>query len=206
MLLILMVNDWYRGNTMTNTIKEAPKSAYEIKQTCAAAGEHVFALLVDNEPGVLARVVGLFTGRGYNIASLTVSETIQDTDCARITLVTSGTPRKIDQIRRQLKGLVCVREVADMSEYGGFDETEVVLVRIEDKSELQAEIDRICDKYGAITESRESGAMVLRVTGSSDVVGDFIADLAGLDTRIEIARSGAVVMWREFDKLDHKKR
>ena len=184
--------------------KSKPKSAYEIKEKRSVYGEHVFALLVDNEPGVLARVVGLFTGRGYNIASLTVSETIQDKDCSRITLVTSGTERVIDQIRRQLRGLVCVREVADMSKYGDFDEAEVVLVRIEDKPALKDDVTRICEQYGATIDSQKSGAQVLRMTGEAIEVSDFINDLNALDTRLEIARSGVVVMWREFDHEDHK--
>ena len=184
--------------------KSPPKSAYEIREKRNAYGEHVFALLVDNEPGVLARVVGLFTGRGYNIASLTVSETIQDKDCSRITLVTSGTPRVVDQIRRQLRGLICVREVADMSQYGDFDEAEVVLVRIENKSSLQADVDRICEKYHATIDSQGKSAQVLRMTGEPIEVSDFINELNALDTRIEIARSGVVVMWREFDHDEHK--
>ena len=181
-----------------------PKSAYEIKEKRSVYGEHVFALLVDNEPGVLARVVGLFTGRGYNIASLTVSETIQDKDCSRITLVTSGTPRIIDQIRRQLRGLICVREVADMSQFGDFDEAEVVLVRIEDKAELQSDVTRICEKYHATVDSQKQGAQVLKMTGEAVEVSDFINELNNLDTRIEIARSGVVVMWRQFDHDEHK--
>lgn len=184
--------------------QSAPKSAYEIKKKRSTYGEHVFALLVDNEPGVLARVVGLFTGRGYNIASLTVSETIQDKDCSRITLVTSGTPRVIDQIRRQLRGLICVREVADMSQYGDFDEAEVVLVRIENKPALQADVKRLCEQYGATIDSQQEKGQVLRMTGEAIEVSDFINDLNALDTRIEIARSGVVVMWREFDHEDHK--
>ena len=181
-----------------------PKSAYEIKEKRSVYGEHVFALLVDNEPGVLARVVGLFTGRGYNIASLTVSETIQDKDCSRITLVTSGTPRIIDQIRRQLRGLICVREVADMSQFGDFDEAEVVLVRIENKPELQSPVADICKKYNANQESQKENSQVLRMTGDAVEVSDFINELNDLDTRIEIARSGVVVMWREFDHDEHK--
>ena len=187
-----------------DTQKSAPKSAYEIKKKRSAYGEHVFALLVDNEPGVLARVVGLFTGRGYNIASLTVSETIQDKDCSRITLVTSGTPRIIDQIRRQLRGLICVREVADMSQFGDFDESEVVLVRIENKSSLDSDVARICEKYHATIDSKTAGAQVLRMTGVAIEVSDFVNEINALDTRIEIARSGVVVMWREFDHDEHK--
>src|SRR6195256_5676076 len=90
---------------------------------------HTLSVLVDNEPGVLARVIGLFSGRGYNIDSLTVSETEHEKHLSRITIVTSGTPMVIEQIRHRLERLVQIRRVIDMTETGNAIERELAMVK-----------------------------------------------------------------------------
>src|SRR6056300_1153367 len=108
---------------------------------------HVMAVIVDNEPGVLARVVGLFSGRGYNIESLTVATVSEDETVSRICLATSGTPMIIEQIKNQLVRLVPVREVNDLTEDGPHVEHEVALIKIRNTGPERREALRIADIF-----------------------------------------------------------
>src|SRR5580704_16347808 len=110
---------------------------------------HTIAVLVDNEPGILARVVGLFSGRGYNIDSLTVAEVDPANNLSRITIVTSGTPMVIEQIKAQLSRLVPVHKVRDLTEEGPFVERELALVKVAGKGEGRIESLRLADVFRA---------------------------------------------------------
>jgi acetolactate synthase-1/3 small subunit len=165
---------------------------------------HTLAVLVVNEPGVLARVIGLFAGRGYNIESLTVAEVERATHdrnpgLSRITLVTSGTRMVIDQIKTQLERLVPIRRVRDLTEEGPFVGRELALVKIVGGSgaekERRADILRIAEGFGArIIDSSES-SFVFEVTESTEKVDQFLAMMAGLG-RLEVARTGIVALSR----------
>ena len=110
---------------------------------------HTIACIVDNEFGVLARVVGLFSGRGYNIESLTVAVVDVEREISRITLVASGTPMIIEKIKAQLGSLVPVHKVIDLTDEGPHVERQLALVRVEATGEARAEILRIADGFGA---------------------------------------------------------
>jgi len=107
-----------------------PASAYFLETTKAPVESHTLSIVVDNEPGVLARVIGLFSGRGYNIESLTVSETEHESHVSRITIVTSGTAMVLEQIRAQLERLVPVHSVADLTVMGNAIERELALIKV----------------------------------------------------------------------------
>jgi acetolactate synthase-1/3 small subunit len=111
--------------------------------------KRIFAVLVDNEPGVLARVIGLFSGRGYNIESLTVSEVDVERHLSRITIITSGTPQVLDQIRAQLERLVPVRRVSDLTEIGDFVERELALIKVAGAGDKRVEALRIAGIFEA---------------------------------------------------------
>ena len=193
--------------TSLNTPKSAPKSAYEIKESRNPLESHTFAILVDNEPGVLARIVGLFSGRGYNIDSLTVSETGdagKGEPVSRITVVANGTPRIIDQIRKQLKSLVCVREVGDLTHVGNYVDAEMALLRIKPHDSNSGEkVQDIIKTFGATVVSQENDTTVLRLAKTPAEITQCIDALTSLG-RLEISRSGVVAIWREFDVVDNR--
>src|SRR5476651_2457215 len=108
---------------------------------------HTLSVIVDNEPGVLARVIGLFSGRGYNIDSLTVSETEHEKHLSRITIVTTGTPMVIEQIKHQLERLVQVRRVHDLTVEGPSIERELAMVKVKGKGDHRVEALRLADAF-----------------------------------------------------------
>ncbi len=110
---------------------------------------HTIAVLVDNEPGILARVVGLFSGRGYNIDSLTVAEVDKAANLSRITVVTTGTRMIIEQIKAQLSRLVPVRKVHDLTDEGPHVERELALIKVVGKGEHRIESLRLADMFRA---------------------------------------------------------
>jgi acetolactate synthase-1/3 small subunit len=161
----------------------------------AAIERHTLAVLVVNEPGVLARVIGLFSGRGYNIESLTVAEVERDKALSRITLVTSGTRMIIDQIKAQLERLVPIHRVRDLTEEGPFVGRELALVKVVSENGKRAEVLRIAESFGArIIDSSES-SFVFEVTDTTEKVDQFLSMLAGLG-RLEVARTGIVALSR----------
>jgi len=156
---------------------------------------HTLAVLVANEPGVLARVIGLFSGRGYNIESLTVAEVEREQGLSRITLVTSGTRMIIDQIKAQLERLVPIHRVRDLTEEGPFVGRELALVKVVGENGRRAEVLRIAESFGArIVDSSES-SFVFEVTESTEKVDQFLSMLTGLG-RLEVARTGIVALSR----------
>ena len=156
---------------------------------------HIISVLVDNEPGVLARVIGLFSGRGYNIESLTVAETDQGRALSRISIVTSGTPMVIEQIKAQLARLVPIHSVRDLTENGVAIERELALVKIINFGEERIEALRLADTFRARTLDSTLNSFVFEVTGNSSKVAAFV-DLMRSLGKIEVARTGVSAISR----------
>ena len=160
-----------------------------------AAERHTIAVLVDNEPGVLARVIGLFSGRGYNIESLTVAEVDRANNLSRITVVTSGTPMIIEQIKAQLSRLVPVHKVHDLTAEGPFVEREMALIKVAGKGESRIESLRLADIFRAQVIDSTTESFVFEITGSAEKLNAFIALMEPLGLA-EVSRTGAVAIAR----------
>ena len=156
---------------------------------------HTIAVLVDNEPGILARVVGLFSGRGYNIESLTVAEVDRRENLSRITIVTSGTPMIIEQIKAQLSRLVPVHRVHDLTDEGPFVEREMALIKVTGKGESRIEALRLADIFRARVVDTTIESFVFEMTGSAEKLNAFIALMEPLGLA-EVSRTGAVAIAR----------
>src|ERR1700731_2091997 len=130
-----------------------------------ASERHTLSVLVDNEPGVLARVIGLFSGRGYNIDSLTVSETEHQNHLSRITIVTTGTPMVIEQIKNQLERLVPVHKVVDMTVSGRAIERELAMVKVRGTGDKRVEALRLSDAFRARVIDATVESFVFEITG-----------------------------------------
>jgi acetolactate synthase-1/3 small subunit len=156
---------------------------------------HIISVLVDNEPGVLARVIGLFSGRGYNIESLTVAEVEGSLSLSRISIVTSGTPMVIEQIKSQLARLVPIHSVRDLTEMGVAIERELALVKIINEGKNRIEALRIADTFRARTLDSTLDSFVFEVTGNSSKVAAFIDLMRSLGD-VEIARTGVSAISR----------
>ncbi|MBL8702322.1 MAG: acetolactate synthase small subunit [Alphaproteobacteria bacterium] len=156
---------------------------------------HTIAVLVDNEPGILSRVVSLFSGRGYNIESLTVAETDVARHLSRITVVTSGTPMVIEQIKAQLDRLVPVHRVSDLTMSGPHVERELALVKVAGTGDKRVESLRLADVFRAKVVDSSTESFVFEITGSSDKVNAFIEILRPLGL-VEISRTGVVAIAR----------
>jgi acetolactate synthase-1/3 small subunit len=159
------------------------------------ASSHTIAVLVDNEPGILARVVGLFTGRGYNIESLTVAETDDKEKLSRITIVTNGTPMIIEQIKAQLDRLVPVHRVHDLTVEGPHIERELALVKVKGTGEKRVEALRLADVFRAKVIDAKTDSFVFEVTGTSDKVKTFVNLMSALGL-VDVGRTGIVAMTR----------
>ena len=160
-----------------------------------ATSSHTIAVLVDNEPGILARVVGLFSGRGYNIESLTVAQTDAKQNLSRITIVTSGTPMVIEQIKAQLDRLVPVHRVHDLTTEGPHIERELALVKVKGTGEKRVEALRLADVFRAKVIDAKTDSFVFEVTGTSDKVQTFVSLMGALGL-VDVGRTGIVAMTR----------
>lgn len=162
------------------------------------------AIIVDNEPGVLARIAGMFSGRGYNIESLTVSETEHEKHVSRITVVTRGTPQVIEQIKAQLDRLVPVHRVVDLTLSGANIERELALVKVRqsgaDRSEHRMEALRLATAFGAKPIDATLNSFIFEIAGATDEVDRFIALMANIGL-IEVARTGAAAISRGAEGL-----
>jgi acetolactate synthase I/III small subunit len=156
---------------------------------------HTIAVLVDNEPGVLARVIGLFSGRGYNIESLTVAEVDRPNRLSRITVVTSGTRMIIEQIKAQLSRLVPVHNVRDLTDEGPFVEREMALIKVAGKGESRIESLRLADIFRARVVDSTTESFVFEMTGSSEKLNAFITLMEPLGL-VEVSRTGAAAISR----------
>ena len=162
--------------------------------------KHTISVLVDNEAGVLARVIGLFSGRGYNIESLTVSEVDIAHHLSRITLVTSGTPMIIEQIKAQLDRLVPVHRVQDLTTEGPHLERELALVKVRGTGEKRVESLRIADIFRARVVDSTIESFVFEMTGSTDKLNAFIGLMQPLGL-VDVSRTGVVAIARGPEAL-----
>lgn len=156
---------------------------------------HTLSILVDNEAGVLARIVGLFSARGYNIESLTVADVSLDHAVSRITVVTSGPPPVIDQIMAQLDRLVPVHRVIDLTDHGPHVEREMALVKVAGTGDKRVEALRLADIFRARPVDTSTTSFVFEVSGSSEKVNQFIALMREVGL-VEVARTGVVAIAR----------
>jgi acetolactate synthase-1/3 small subunit len=156
---------------------------------------HTIAVLVDNEAGILARVVGLFSGRGYNIDSLTVAEVDAAEHLSRITVVTSGTPMIIEQIKNQLNRLVPVHKVRDLTIEGPHLERELALVKVRGTGERRVESLRIADVFRARVVDSTIESFVFELTGSTEKLDAFVNLMQPLGL-VDVSRTGVVAIAR----------
>ncbi|MCF8479366.1 MAG: acetolactate synthase small subunit [Rhodospirillum sp.] len=161
---------------------------------------HTISVLVDNESGVLARVTGLFSGRGYNIESLTVAEVDTQEHLSRITLVTSGTPMVIEQIKAQLGRLVPVNKVSDLTVEGPHVSRELALVKVAGTGEKRVESLRIADIFRANVVDSTNDSFIFEIVGKTEKLNAFIALMEPLGL-VDVARTGVVAIARGGDAL-----
>jgi acetolactate synthase I/III small subunit len=178
-------------------------SHYPAAPTAQKAESHTLSVLVDNEPGVLARVIGLFSGRGYNIESLTVSETEHQAHLSLITIVTTGTPMVIEQIKNQLDRLVPVHRVMDMTQAGNSIERELAMVKVRGKGEHRVEALRLADAFRARVIDATPESFVFELTGKSDKIEQFIALMLPLGLT-EVSRTGIAAIARGPEAMTHR--
>ncbi|MGD9912915.1 MAG: acetolactate synthase small subunit [Rhizobiaceae bacterium] len=176
-------------------------SAYFIAKETQKPENHTLSVLVDNEPGVLARVIGLFSGRGYNIESLTVSETEQEKHLSRITVVTRGTPHVLEQIKHQLERLVPVHRVVDLTvvaQERGQErplERELALIKVVGTGEERNEALRLAEAFNAKVSDATTEHFIFEITGKGTKIDQFISIMKPLGL-IEICRTGVASMNR----------
>jgi acetolactate synthase I/III small subunit len=161
---------------------------------------HTLSIIVDNEPGVLSRIAGLFSGRGYNIESLTVSETEAEKHLSRITIVTSGSEKIIDQIKNHLDRLVPVHRVVDLTLQGESIERELALLKVVGKGDGRMEALRLATAFGARTIDATVTSFVFELTGATDDIERFIKVL-GPCGLAEVSRTGIAAMGRGSDVM-----
>ena len=166
-----------------------------MKITEAASERHVLAVMVDNEPGILAKITGLFTARGYNIDSLTVADISEDHAVSRITIVTNGPPQVIDQIEAQLDRLVPVHKVTDLTTAGPHVERELALIKVRGKGRNRVEALRVAEIFRARVVDTTTESFVFELTGAPAKIDSFIVLMRDLGL-VEVGRSGVVGMMR----------
>jgi acetolactate synthase-1/3 small subunit len=171
-----------------------PASAYFIEDRHDPNETHTLSVLVQNEPGVLARVIGLFSGRGYNIESLTVSETEAQKHLSRITIVTTGTPMVIEQIKHQLDRMIPVYRV-DMTQTKRSIERELAMVKVRGQGEHRVEALRLADAFRARVIDATTESFVFEITGNTDKINQYI-DLMRPLGLVEVSRTGVAAIGR----------
>ncbi len=176
-------------------------SAYFIAKETEKPETHTLSVLVDNEPGVLARVIGLFSGRGYNIESLTVSETEHEKHLSRITIVTRGTPHVMEQIKNQLERIVPVHHVIDLTVVAGelgHDrplERELAMVKVAGTGDNRVEALRLATAFRAQVIDANTEHFIFEITGRVSKIEQFIAIMKPLGL-VEVCRTGVAAMNR----------
>ncbi|GAA4763819.1 acetolactate synthase small subunit [Stakelama sediminis] len=156
---------------------------------------HTLAVIVDNEPGILARIAGMFTARGYNIESLTVTDISEDDLVSRITIVTSASPPVMEQIIAQLERLIPVHKVADLTVLGEHVERELALVKVVGRGEHRIEALRLADVYRARVVDATIESFVFEVTGATEKIDKFVELMREVGL-VEVARTGIVAISR----------
>src|SRR3981189_2384583 len=172
-----------------------PASAYFMEERRDPTEAHTLSVLVQNEPGVLARVIGLFSGRGYNIESLTVSETENQKHVSRITIVTTGTPMVIEQIKLQRHRMVPVCRVVDMTLSGRSIERELAMVKLRGTGDHRVEALRLAEAFRARGIDATTDSVVSEITGNSAKINQLI-DRMGPRGRVEVSRTGVAAIGR----------
>ncbi|MEL6421919.1 MAG: acetolactate synthase small subunit [Pseudomonadota bacterium] len=167
-----------------------PRPAFEEQEE-----RHTLSVLVDNEPGVLARVIGLFSGRGYNIDSLTVTETEHEKHLSRITILTKGTPMVIEQIKAQLERLVPVHKVNDLTVSGISLERELALVKVAGQGDKRVEALRLAEAFRAAVVDASTEHFVFEITGRTSKLEQFVTLMGPLGL-VEVARTGVAAIGR----------
>jgi acetolactate synthase I/III small subunit len=181
---------------MTAQIAPAsPPSPYSSAVGKSKTESHTLSVLVDNEPGVLARVIGLFSGRGFNIESLTVAEVAHESHLSRITVVTSGAPETIEQIGHQLERLVPVHRVTDLTLEGRSIERELAMVKVKGKGENRAEALRLAEAFRAKTIDATVESFIFELTGAPKKIDDFV-DIMRPIGLVEVSRTGVAAISR----------
>ncbi len=173
----------------------APLSPYSSATVRSPIETHTLSVLVDNEPGVLARVVGLFAGRGYNIESLTVAEVAHESRQSRITIVTSGTPEIIEQIRHQLERLVPIHSVKDLTLTVRAIERELAMIKVRGKGENRVEAMNLAEAFRAKVIDATVESFIFELTGNPQKIDDFV-DLMRPLGLVEVSRTGVAAIGR----------
>ena len=172
------------------------KSAYSEPTKLGKSDHHIIDVWVDNETGVLARVIGLFSGRGYNIESLAVAEVDKLKHLSRITIVSIGTPEVIEQIKLQLRKLLCVHKVADFNRSDpDILFRELALFKIASSSKNQEKVKKICKKYNSIILDKSKKSFVIQITALRREIDKLITVIKPLGL-VSVSRTGAVAMTR----------
>ncbi len=182
-----------------NGVREDPASAYDMTHAEEGVEQRTLACIVDNEPGVLARVVGLFSARGYNIESLTVAEIDRNAHQSRITIVTSGTNHVLEQIEQQLLRLVPVAKVIDVTHSVGGIQRELALVKVAGKGEHRVEALRISEIFRAHVVDTTNESFIFEITGASTKIDQFIELMRPLGL-VEVSRTGVLSIQRGKEK------
>ena len=159
------------------------------------AERHVLTVLVDNESGILAKIAGLFTARGYNIDSLTVADISENHAVSRITIVTHGPPAQIDQIHAQLERLIPVHRVSDLTELGPHVERELALIKVSGGGDKRVEALRVADVFRAKVVDTTTSSFIFELTGAPEKIDSFVALMRELGL-VEVGRTGIVGMIR----------
>jgi acetolactate synthase I/III small subunit len=178
-----------------STTQAPTQSHYSAPPATIEVVTRTLSILVDNEPGVLARVIGLFSARGYNIDSLTVTETEHQKHVSRITVMTRGTPAVIEQIKHALERMVPVHRVVDLTLLGEPLERELALIKVAGKSDKRIESLRLAEIFGAKVIDASVEHFVFEITGPSIEIERFIAIMAELGL-VEVSRTGIAAMGR----------
>jgi len=173
----------------------SPPSPYSSALGKSNVEKHTLSALVDNEPGVLARVVGLFSGRGYNIESLTVAEVAHGEHLSRITIVTSGPPEAIDQIHHQLERLVPVRQVTDLTLSSRVLERELAMVKVKGRGENRTDALQLADAFRAKVVDATTESFIFEISGKPEKIDEFV-DLMRPIGLVEVSRTGVAAISR----------
>jgi acetolactate synthase-1/3 small subunit len=183
-----------------NSVTPTSATHYPAATVSQANESHTLSVIVDNEPGVLARVIGLFSGRGYNIESLTVSETEHERHLSRITIVTTGTPMVIEQIKNQLDRLVPVHRVVDMTVNGPSIQRELAMVKVRGKGDHRVEALRLADAFRARVIDASIESFVFEITGATEKIDQFVNLMIPIGL-VEVSRTGVVAIARGPDAM-----
>jgi len=183
-------------NALTLKKGASKESAYDLKNPLSDVIEtHTLTVIVDNEAGVLARVIGLFSGRGYNIDSLTVAETDHEGHLSRVTIVTTGTPAVIEQIKAQLDRMVPIHSVSDLTVEGPSVERELAMLKVTGEGDKRVEAMRLADIFRANVVDTTLSSFVFEITGTPEKIDAFVELMRPLGLT-DLARTGVAALAR----------